>query len=298
VEREAVVVEVGLNEATLRSQNPHVPYSPAECAADGRRGAEAGAAIVHWHARDPETGAQRLADATLYGDALVAMRPSGVLAYPSYPIDVEDIDARLGHCWALRQRHGLELAPVDVGSVSAVVWDEASHDFPFADALPAGGVVANPLGFVLAALEQVDALEMVPTLGVFDVGGTRTVALLADAGRLRAPILLKIFLSGAFAVGPFPTEDALDFHLRQLPEGLDVEWLAVPYAVGDPAVVERLCRHALARGGGIRVGIGDNPAAYPDATNAALVEQAVRWAGESGRPVASPDDVRRRLGIP
>jgi uncharacterized protein (DUF849 family) len=124
------------------------------------------------------------------------------------------------------------------------------------------------------------------------------MVLLARAGKLRPPLFLKIFLAGAWAVGPFPTEEALDFHLRQIPRDLDVEWVVVPYAIEDPALVERLCRHALARGGGIRVGIGDNPVAEPEATNAALVERAARWVAESGRPLASPADVRRRFGLP
>jgi uncharacterized protein (DUF849 family) len=295
MERDAAIIEIGLNEAALRAQNSHVPYSPAECAADAGRCAAAGAAVVHWHARDPVTGEQRLADVALHAEALDAMHPSGVLAYPSYPIDVETIDERLGHCWALRERCGLELAPVDVGSVSVVIWDERSRGFPLAGTGP--GVVANPLAFTLAALERIDALGMVPTLGVFDVGFTRTVTHLVDAGKLRPPVLLKIFLGGAWAVGPFPTEEALDFHLRQLPDDLDVEWVVVPYAVGDPALIERLCRHALEHGGGVRVGVGDNPAAHPDLPNAALVDLAARWAEEAGRPLATPDDVRGRFGL-
>jgi uncharacterized protein (DUF849 family) len=62
-------------------------------------------------------------------------------------------------------------------------------------------------------------------------------------------------------------------------------------------VVERLCCDALERGGHVRVGIGDSPGAHPDATNAALVEQVVAWAGAVGRPVATPDQVRARLGL-
>jgi len=298
VDRDAVIIEVGLNEATLRAQNPHVPYSAEECAEDARRAAAAGAAVVHWHARDPVSGAQRLDDVEQYGRALDRMRPSGVLGYPSYPPwPVAAVD-RLAHVWTLRERHGLELAPVDLGSVGIVVWDERAQDFgPDVDLLREHGVVANPLPFVLDALERAYALRMIPTVAAFDLGLTRTMVLLARAGRLRPPIFLKIFLSGAWAVGPFPTEEALDFHLRQIPNDLDVEWVLVPYALDDPALVERLCRHALARGGGIRVGIGDHAAAFPDAGNAALVERAARWVTESGRPLATPDDVRRRFGL-
>ena len=254
---------------------------------------------MHWHARDPVTGEQRLGDAGLYGPALDAMRPSGILAYPTYPIDVESVDERLGHCWKLRESHGLELTPVDIGSVTVVTWDRRNRDFgPGLERLREVGVVANSLLFTLEALDRTYGLGMVPTLGAFDTGFTRTMVLLAEAGRLRPPVFLKLFLSGGWAVGPFPSEDALDFHLRQIPAGLDVEWVVVPYAIDDAALIERLCRHALERGGGIRVGIGDNPAAEPDLTNAELVDRAVGWAEAAGRPIAAPDDLRDRLGLP
>jgi 3-keto-5-aminohexanoate cleavage enzyme len=293
----AVIIEVGLNEAAPRTLNRSVPYSPAECAADARRCAAAGAAVVHWHARDPLTGEQRLGDARLYGEALDRMRAVDVLAYPSYPVDGPALHARFGHLWILHDRHGLELAPLDVGSVNIILWDESTHSFVAADQLLDGAVVANPLPLTLQALDQIYARRMRPTVTSFDVGITRTVVLLAQAGKLRPPVFLKIFLSGAWAVGPFPSEEALDFHLRQIPAGLDVEWVLVPYALSDPALIERLCRHALRRGGGIRVGVGDTPGAYPSHTNAELVEDAVRWVAEAGRPVASAADVRRRFGL-
>src|SRR5438094_541804 len=161
MERDAAIIEVSLNEAAMRVQNPHVPYSPNECADDALRCADAGAAVVHWHARDPVTGVQRLDDAALYGRGLELMRPSGVLAYPSYPPWPVGREDRLAHVWTLRERHGRELAPLALGSV----------------------------------------------------------------------------------------------------------------------------------------GIGDDPEAFPESTNAALVERAARWVAEAGRPLASPADVRRRFGL-
>jgi len=295
--RDAVIIEVGLNEAAPRALNRYVPYSPEECAEDARRCAAAGAAVVHWHARDPLTGEQLLGDARIYGEALDHMRDVDVLAYPSYPVDTTAFHERFGHLWTLHDRHGLELAPLDVGSVNTVLWDEQARSFVATDQLLDGAVVTNPLPLTLQALDEIYARNMQPTVTSFDVGITRTVVLLTQAGKLRPPVFLKIFLSGAWAVGPFPTEEGLDFHLRQIPENLDIEWVLVPYALSDPALIERLCRHALARGGGIRVGIGDTPGAYPRHTNAQLVEDAARWAEEAGRPVASAADVRRRFGL-
>ena len=298
MERDAVIVEVGLNEGVVRAHHPAVPITPQECAADALRCQAAGASIVHWHARDPASGEQRLGAADLYGEALDLMRASDVLAYPSYPVDVPDtVDERLAHVWALRKEHGLELAPVDVGSVTTVIWDDARHDFVGVDALRRAGAITNSLPFTLDALERASSLGMTPTLAAFDVGFTRTMVMLAESGRVQPPILHKIFLFGSFAVGPFPSAAALDAHLAQIPDDLDVEWIAVPSALDDPALIERLCRDALERGGGIRIGIGDNPSAFPSSTNAELVEMAVRWAADAGRPIASSADVRSRFAI-
>ncbi|MGZ4714478.1 MAG: 3-keto-5-aminohexanoate cleavage protein [Acidimicrobiia bacterium] len=291
---DAVIIEVGLNEAVTPSAQPHVPQQPSECATDALRCADAGAAIVHWHAVDP-SGAQRLADADLYGAALDAMA-GRVLAYPSYPVDVADeVDARLAHCLALRAHHGLELGPLDVATANLVLWDAATASLGPLEAVGGYEVIRNSLPFVAAALARYDEVGLVPTVAAFDVGSTRTIAALARAGLLHEPVLLKIFLWGSPAIGPEPSVDALDLHLRQLPAELDVEWLVVPYGIADPGQVEELARAALDRGGGVRLGVGDAPVALPDLPNAALVESAAGWAAAAGRPVASADDVRRRL---
>jgi len=300
VERDAAIIEVGLNEAVSRAHHPEIPITPEEIAADALRCEAAGAAAVHWHARDPVSGQQRSSDVALYGAALDHMRAGGdVVAYPTYPTQPPDsVEERLGHCWALREQHGLEVAPIDIGSVNVITWDDDRNDFVEAiDTLAGRTVVQNSLDFTLKALARFDDHGLVPSVAAFDVGFTRTMVNLVRAGRLHEPVFFKIFIMGAWAVGPQPDEAAIDAHLHQIPADLDVEWMVVPYTIGDPALVERLCRHALERGGGIRVGIGDNPAAHPDAQNAQLVEQAVSWAREAGRPVASAADLRTRFDL-
>ena len=296
VKHDAVVIEVGLNETVTPAMQPHVPQRPSECAADARRCGDAGAAIVHWHAIDA-SGQPRLADTALYGAALDEIA-GHVLAYPSYPVDVPDtVDARLGHCLALRAQHGLELGPIDVSTVNLVVWNPATASVAPLEPLDGYEVIRNSLPFVAAALTRYDEVGLVPTAAAFDVGSARTIALLLRAGLLRAPALVKIFLWGRPAIGPEPSVEALDLHLRQLPADVEVEWLVVPYGIADPQQVEDIARAALERGGGVRLGLGDCPAAFPDIPNAALVERAARWAAEAGRPLASVDDVRERLGI-
>jgi 3-keto-5-aminohexanoate cleavage enzyme len=294
MDRDAVVIEVALNEGVTRAVHPGVPQTPAECAADARRCGDAGAAIVHWHAVD-EAGTHRLADAALYGAALDLI-DGAVLAYPSYPVDVPDVvDERLGHCLALRERHGMELAPVDVATVNVVLWDAATGMLSPLGPAPGYDVIRNSLPFVADALVRYGEVGLVPTVAAFDLGSTRTIAALVRAGLLAEPVLCKIFLWGSPAIGPEPSVEALDLHLRQLPDDIDVEWLVVPYAISDPACIEQLARAALERGGGVRIGIGDNPIAFAQYDNPQLVELATRWAADAGRPVASADDLRARL---
>ena len=297
--RDAVIIEVGLNEGATRAVNPNIPITPGQCASDALRCRDAGASTIHWHARDPSTGEQRLGDADLYSEALQAMRSGGLVGYPSYPVDAGlAVERRLDHVWELHARGELELAPIDLGSVSTIPWNKGLHDFAGLDALRARpGVVDNPLTFVLDAVERAGALGMPMTFGAFDVGCSRILRMLVESGRLHGAVLHKIFLSEGWAVGPLPSVAALDLHVAQLPEGLDGAWMVVPYSQSDPAVIEHLCRAALERGGHVRVGIGDSPAANPAATNAGLVEQVVVWARDAGRPVATTAEVRAFLGL-
>jgi uncharacterized protein (DUF849 family) len=224
---------------------------------------------------------------------------SDLLLYPTYsPVASESPDERFAHVWRLRSECGLELAPLDLGSVNLAAWDPEAGRFA-GDPVALGDrtVFQNSVGLLVATLARVRALGMVAAVTAFDLGFTRTMVHLVRAGHLAQPVYLKLFLSGDLVAGPFPTELAIDAHLAQIPDDVDVEWCAVPTHLRDPADVERLCRHALARGGGVRVGLGDNPAAYPDRTNADLVELARAWAADAGRPVASSADLRKRLGL-
>ena len=296
MDRDAVIIEVGLNEVASPRTNPHVPQTPAECGTDARRCADAGAAIVHWHAVDAD-GAQQLGDAALYGEALDAMQ-GRVLAYPSYPTSLPDtVENRLEHCLTLRRHHGMELGPIDVASVNRVVWNAA--EATLAPLEPVGGseVIRNSLPFVAEALRCYRDVGLVPTLAAFDVGSSRTIGALIESGLAAQPALVKIFLWGSPMIGPKPSVEALDLHLRQIPDHLDVEWIVVPYGVDDLALIEELGRAAIERGGGVRVGIGDAPAAVGTVTNASLVEMVASWATDAGRPVASADDLRVRLAI-
>ncbi|HEV8297364.1 MAG TPA: 3-keto-5-aminohexanoate cleavage protein [Acidimicrobiales bacterium] len=287
---DAVIVEAAINEGAMRDAHPGVPYSATECANAGLRCHAAGATIVHWHARDARTGAMRAGDTETYAAAFAPMRAANVLAYPTYPSDpVDDAHQRLAHCFALAREHGLEMGPLDLGTVPLVNWMHGE--------LHGRGTLANPYAFLVEAAATYRALGVAMNLSSFDLGSTRLAVRMARAGVLPQPLLLKIYLSSTWLIGPEPTELGLDMHLDQLPDDVDVEWILVPFRLEDGVLYERLVRHALERGGGVRVGLGDNAELFPGRSNESLVEEVTEWAASPGRPIASADELRTRLGL-
>ena len=77
-----LIIEVGLNEGARKQRNPNVPYSPEEIAADFIASAAAGASIIHFHARDPQTGSNRMGNTDLYLRAFELVRSAGVRRSP------------------------------------------------------------------------------------------------------------------------------------------------------------------------------------------------------------------------
>ena len=285
-----VIVEVGLNEFTTKAQNPHVPYGPEEVADDVVACAEAGAAVVHFHAR-ADDGDQDWSGTERYQRAFdrIAAR-SDVVAYPSYFGDHS-------HVWALAARApggpGSLLASYDVAQevVGPRLWNEQAcrfEDPPF-DTV-GGEQPADPLG-------DMRRVGVTPTVNVFDVGEARWLALAVRAGMFPTPLYVKLFLCEQLVTGPFPHERGIDAYLSPLPPELDLECTIVPYTMMDAVRAETLLRAALQRGLHVRVGIGDSPYAHPSASNAELVARAVQLVREAGYEPAAPSHVRDRLGL-
>ena len=287
-----LIVAVGLNENVTRDQNPNVPITPDEIAEDIAACVDAGASIVHVHARDAATGAPVMDDPDAYLELFRTIEARvDAPVYPTYP-NGPTVE-RYRHVRALMEAPDihLEIAPVIAGSADLTPPIELARG-----AVNPDWCLKMPLSDLFYQLELARQHDLWVSHDVMEPGGLRNVASLFRAGEHTHPVLLKFFMTDRLGFGLPPEPRYLDTWASLIPADLDAEWLVLPYGVPYQTAA-RLWVHAITNGGHVRVGVGDNPHGdgYPP-TNAERVHQIVDLARSLGRRVATIADVRRRFG--
>ena len=289
-----VILEVALNGARRKADNPHVPVSVAELTADALACLAAGAQIVHQHddlGRPGELGGatpeEMAAQSATFYRALYRHAPDA-LAYPTsnWP---GDIQARWSHQLILARAGLLRMAYVDPGSLNIGTFG--------ADGLPRieGSLVyTHSYADIAWMMEQCRSFNLAPNMAIFEPGFLRVVCGYESAGSLPRGAFVKLYFSTRLAFGLPPTRVALEAY-RSLLEGSHVPWAAAVLA-GD-VIESGMARWALEAGGHLRVGLEDY--AGPDRpSNVELVEQAARLCAELGRPLATRAQAAAILGLP
>lgn len=290
-----LIIAVGLNENVTPDQNPNVPITPEQIAADIAECVEAGASVVHVHCRDRVTGAPIMDDPDAYVELFRTIHATvDAPVYPTYPNG--PTIARYAHVRALMEdpASGLEIAPVIAGSADLTPPLEHARAAAQAD-----WCLHQPLGDILYQLELARDHDLWVSHDVMEPGGLRTVMSLFRAGEYPHPVLLKFFMSQRMGFGFPPEPRYLDVWASLVERDFDGEWLVLPYGV-DFATSMALWHHAIATGGHVRVGVGDSP--VPEGgflpTNAERVAQMAALGREHGRSIATVADVRARLDAP
>ncbi len=289
-----LIIEVGLNESAKKEQNPCVPYSPEEIAADVIACAEAGASIVHFHARDSETGANRMNDTDLYLKAFEIIRSTGcdVNVYPPYEPMELDLKVRFQAVFALVEAGQLDIGVLDMGSFNLIQFIDG--EFRQTAFMPLeASVYQNSFQGLKFMLEYYADHELIPNLAVFEPGHLQTIFAFLKTGVIRCTPLVKLFFSQQWQHGLLPDVEGLDAYvhmIRKLGEG-DVEWMTVCYAMDQKRVSDELLARSISLGGHVRVGIGDLPVASAGQTNADLVREIVKVGEAAGRRPATPQEV-------
>lgn len=286
-----VYLEVGVNELADKDENPHVPYGAEETAGNVVECIRHGATVVHYHARYDD-GRQAWTDDEV-SRIILAKAADDVdpMAYPGYSESLE-------HIWSLAERPtggaGLLLAPFDPAQhVKRALWLEEENQFREVGSGPDDPNNSRPP--YPPELDRFVELGLVPSIAVFNAVDLRWVILAARIGILRQPLNIKLFVSDRWVSHNDPDPDVIDFLISRIPKWMDHEIVVVPYAMSSAERCQEIWEHALDRGLGIRVGIGDCPLAFPNATNAELVDRAAHLITKRGLIPATQDDMRARF---
>lgn len=287
-----LIIEARVNEYMMREQgNPNVPYTPHEIATDAFACREAGAAILHFHARQPDGAPEHGIDS--YAETVRQIRAgSDILVHPTLGYVTLDSSAeqRLDHIldMAKDEAQAPHFAPMDMGSVNVDRYNAQARRFETSDL-----IYKNSTGTLNYFADHIRAAGLKPYLVSWTIGFTRYVGAFLDMGLLDEPAYLCFCLTDNTFLGGHPgTLKGLQAHLDFLPANRQIEWTVVNFG-GN---LFSLAGAIIAQGGHISIGLGDYT--YPELgqpTNAQIIARIAEMARELGREVATPEEAKAIL---
>jgi len=275
---------------TKPDQTPHLPITPDHITDECLAAAEAGAAAVHIHVRDPKTGAPSM-DLDLYEQVVSAIRrhnPELIINLTTGPggryVPSDENPSVAGP--------GTTLLPPErrVEHIAALKPDICSLDL---NTMNSGDqVVMNTPKNVARMARIIQEAGSVPELECFDSGDLVLANKLIGDGALDGPGLYTFVMGVRYAL-PFSPE-AVAFARSLLPAG--AQWSA--FAVGRQAF--QAVAQAFLMGGNVRIGLEDTiylERGVLAPNNAALVHKARRIVEDLGGQLASPAEARKRWNL-
>lgn len=273
-------------------KHPAIPVTPHEIATSAIDAAKAGAAIVHIHVREPDTGKysrrpelfREVVDRIRDSDTDVALNlTTGMggdlfLGPDEDPLALRENTDCVGQLERMQHVEQLlpEICSLDCGSFN---YDEGAYVY-----------ISTPAMLRLGA-QRLQSIGVKPELEVFDLGHIAFARQMLAEGLLDPPPLFQICLGirwGAEA----DTRNFLTM-VDQLPQGSN--WAG--FGVGSKEMP--MVAQAVLIGGNIRVGLEDN--LYLEkgvfASNAQLVEKAVTIVQLLGCDIQTPTQARQTLGL-
>ena len=270
-----------------------VPITPEQIANSAIDAATAGAAVVHCHVRDPETG-KPSRDQKLFREVTERIRASATDV-------VLNLTAGMGGDLVLG---GVE-APLPVNPDGTDMAGASERLLHVADCRPeictldcgtmnfghGDYVMTNSTIMLVEMAKQMKALGVKPEIEAFDTGHLWFAKYLVDEGYIEKTVLVQLCMGI-----PWGAPDDLNTLLAMV-NNVPADWVFSAFSIGRNAMAYPAA--AILAGGNIRVGLEDNIYLSRGvfATNAQLVEKAVSVAENMGASIVGPDAVRTRLGL-
>jgi uncharacterized protein (DUF849 family) len=276
------------------SRSDRVPITPAQIADAAIEAAQAGAAVVHIHVRDPESG-KGSRDPQLYREVVERIRSSGVdivlnltagmggdlvlggaeapLPFEGAGTDLAGVEERLVHIQELRP----EICTIDCGTMNFA----AGGDY----------VMVNTPSLIREMARRVREFGVRPELEVFDTGHLVLVHELIRDGLVEEPVLIQLCTGIPYGAPDDPA--TLLSMVHRLPPGaifsaFSIGRMQLPFVALAPLI-----------GGNVRVGLEDNIYLSRGllAGNGELVERAIMILEAMNVRILGPDKVREQLAL-
>lgn len=273
--------------------NPYLPESPEEQAQQTYEAYKAGASMVHIHVRDPRTGyATPTANPSQYRlvnkkirelcPDIIINNSTGIGMYMSLEDRLKVLEA------------DPEVASLNVGPVAWRTVLRRREPIRMQDELIDGTWPPN-FTWKEAEILAKRMLEknIKPEFEVYQQGHFHVIYHLIESGLVKEPYLIQLVLG--VPGGELPHFKSLLNMVEHLSPN------SIPFVVGIGPFQTYLATMAIIMGLHVRVGLEDNVyyrRGELAKSNAQLVERVVRIANEIGRPIATPEEARRMLGLP
>ncbi|QGX99376.1 3-keto-5-aminohexanoate cleavage protein [Roseovarius faecimaris] len=275
-----------------QDRSPHVPRSPKQIAESAIAAAKAGAAVVHCHVRDPETGAPardpklyreltdriRDAETDVVLNLTAGMGGDVIFGSPESPLPLSNSTDMVGA--TERVAHVAECLP-EICTLDCGTMNFAEADY----------VMTNTPGMLTAMGQMMTDLDVKPEIEAFDTGHLWYAKELVKNGVLKSPALVQLCMGV-----PWGAPDDLNTFMAMVNNVPD-DWTFSAFGLGRhqmPYVAA-----AVLAGGNVRVGLEDNLMLDRGvlAENWQLVERAGTIIENLGARVIGPEEVRAKLGL-
>jgi uncharacterized protein (DUF849 family) len=275
---------------TSRAQHPGLPVTPAEIASAAIDAAKAGAAVVHLHARDPQTQRGSM-DPALFQEIVARIRESGTDVILNLstgeggrfiPSEDEPSRAAAGSTLTHPEKR--------VAHVEALRPEICTLDFN--TMFSGSAVVINTPRNLEIMAKRIYAAGVLPEIEIFDTGDLQLALNFIERGILRTPVVVQLVLGVRY--GAVADPQTLLYYAARLPR--DCVWAA--FGIGRMAFP--MLAQSFLLGGHVRVGLEDNVYVRRGVLardNAELVEKGVDIVEKLGGSIATVAEARGILGL-
>ena len=274
-------------------RSSHVPVTPKQIAESAIDAARAGAAVVHCHVRDPDTGAAsrrrdlfrevtdriRASEVDVVLNLTAGMGGDLVFGNVEAPFPLNEAATDMAGATE-RVAHVAECLP------EICTLDCGTMNFSLGDY-----VMTNTPSMLREMARQMTALGVRPEIEAFDTGHLWFAKQLVEEGLIEDPVLIQLCMGI-----PWGAPDDLNTYMAMV-NNVPAGWTFSAFSIGRNAMAYPAA--AVLAGGNVRVGLEDNLYVGKGqlATNAQLVEKAATVVTNMGARVIGPAEVREKLKL-